>query len=103
MPEPEKNCTYRGGKKIFLEKPPDEFVVRALPEELENVGISDAEQVSSASSRVTVRATELEALMSRARYIAPTHYAYYVSDTGKEFLITDRVFVRFRDPSTTDQ
>lgn len=32
--------TYRAGKKVQLEKQPDQFVVRALPEELRDIGIS---------------------------------------------------------------
>lgn len=95
--------TYRAGKKVMLEKRPDQFVVRALPEELQEMGITDAEQVSSRSSRVTTRGTDLEPMMSRARHIAPTHHAYYVADTGDEFLITDRMFVTFREPATSEQ
>lgn len=58
--------TYRAGKKVLLEKQPDQFVVRALPEDLRAIGITDAEQVSSSSSRVTTRAADLEPVMSRA-------------------------------------
>lgn len=95
--------TYRAGKKVHLQKSPDEFVVRALPDSLKNIGISDAGQVSSASSRVSTRSADLEQLMSNARHVAPTHHAYYVADTGDEFLITDRVFVTFREPRTDEQ
>jgi subtilisin-like proprotein convertase family protein len=94
----DKLYTYRAGKKVLLEKQPDQFVVRASPEELRNIGITDAERVSSGSSRVTTPAVDLEPAMNRARNIAPTHHAYKKADTGKEFLITDRVLVRFRDP-----
>lgn len=95
--------TYRAGKKVQLEKQPDQFVVRALPEDLRDIGITDAEQVSSSSSRVTTRGADLEPLMSRARHVAPTHHAYNIPDSGQEFLITDRVFVTFRDPMPADQ
>src|SRR4051812_27227660 len=91
--------TYRAGQKIPLKKIPDQFVVRALPDELEKkIGVKDAMQVSASSSRVTTRTTDLEELMSRSRNIAPTHHAYYIADTDKEFLITDRIFVTFREP-----
>ena len=106
MPNTEQTYTYRSGKKIPLEKRPDQFVVRALPQELERLGIEDAEQVSSASSRVTTRAMDLEPMMGRARDLAPAHHAYYRSDTGHEFLITDRIFVRFREapsPESLDE
>ncbi len=77
--------------------------MRALPEELADVGISNAEQVSSASSRVTTRSGNLESLMSRSRHVAPTHHAYYEATTGQEFLLTDRVFVTFREPLSAEQ
>src|SRR5215207_10300184 len=103
MPNPQQTYTYRAGEKIVLEKQPDQFVVRALPERLGDIGITDADQVSSASSRVTTRAGELEPLMSRSRNLAPTHHAYYEAQTGQEFLITDRVFVTFREPLSDEE
>lgn len=95
--------TYRGGRKVELEKRADQFVVRALPESLKALGVSDAEQVSSASSRVTTRVPDLEPLMVRARGVAPTHHAYYVAESGEEFLITDRVLVRFKKPCRAEK
>ena len=95
--------TYRAGRKVLLHKQPDQFVVRAPPEKLKEQGIHDVEQVSPSSSRVTIRASELEPMMSRARFIAPTHHAYSIAETGQEFLVTDRVFVTFREPLPSDQ
>lgn len=95
MPDNQDVYTYRAGQKRTLRKRPDELVVRALPDKLKEIGIADAEQVSSASSRVTTRAADLEALMSRCRHMAPTHHAYSAADTGEEFLIADWVFVTF--------
>ncbi|MEK7281438.1 MAG: S8 family serine peptidase, partial [Chloroflexota bacterium] len=97
MNKSEEFYTYRAGRKIALGKRQDQFVVRALPDRLKGIGIPDAEQVSSASARVTTRAADLEPLMDRARHMAPTHHAYYVAGTGEEFLITDRIFVTFRE------
>ena len=93
-----RTYTYRGEARIALEKSPDQFVIRALPQELERMGIVGAEQVSSGSSRITVRTADLERLMSQARHVAPTHHAYQMAETGQEFLVTDRVFVAFREP-----
>src|SRR5829696_7457233 len=97
MPDNQETYTYRNGEKVLLEKAPDQFVVRALPERLEALGITDAEQVSSHSSKVTTRATDLEPEMSRTRHMAPTHHAYSDASTGAEFLITDRVLVTFKE------
>ena len=102
MPNITDTYTYRTGKRVALEKRSDQFVVRASPEALERLNIMDAEQVSSSSFRVTTRATDLEALMSRSRHLAPTHHAYYLTDTGEELLITDRVFVTFKEPPSPD-
>lgn len=103
MPQREQTYTYRGGQKIALEKSADQFVVRALPEKLKKVGIADAEKVSSASSRVTTRSSDLERMMSLSRAVAPTHHAYYVADTEEEFLVTDRILVTFRTAPTNAQ
>jgi subtilisin-like proprotein convertase family protein/subtilisin family serine protease len=103
MPDPQQTYTYRAGRKIPLEKQPDQFVARALPDELAGIGIEDAEQVSSASSRVATRVADLEPLMDRSRHLAPTHHAYYEADTGQEFLVTDRVFVNFKEPLSDEQ
>lgn len=103
MPHDMQTYTYRAGKKILLEKRPDEFVVRALPEELETIGITDAEQVSSSSSRVTTRTSDLEPLMSRSRNLAPSHHSYSVAETGQEFLITDRILVTFRETPSSEE
>lgn len=104
MSQNQQLYTYRVGQKVILRKQSDQFVVRALPNELEKkMGITDAEQVSAASSRVTTRTTDLENLMTRARDVAPTHHAYYIADTNNEFLITDRVFVTFREPISSEE
>jgi subtilisin-like proprotein convertase family protein/subtilisin family serine protease len=92
-----KTYTYRGGKKVKLEKSPDQMVVRILPPELTDKAILNAEQVSSASTRINTSASELESLMARNRNVAPTHHAYYETESGEEFLITDRIFVTFRE------
>jgi subtilisin-like proprotein convertase family protein/subtilisin family serine protease len=96
--------TYRGGRKLELQKRPNQFVARAAPEALEAAGIEEpAERVSPAATRVTVAAGELEPLMARARAVAPTHHAYTVADGGQDFLITDRVFVTFKDRLPAEQ
>jgi hypothetical protein len=98
MPQSSEVYTYRGGQKVILEKQPDEFTVRATPERLREIGISGVDRVSSDSVLVRTSADELDEQMDRARSIAPTHHAYYNAETGAPFLITDRVFVTFREP-----
>ena len=103
MSDSNKTYTYRCGEKVELEKSIDEIVVRALPATLDDAAIVGSEQVSSASTKIKVSNTELEGLMNRSRTSAPTHHAYYESESGSEFLITDRVFVTFKDALTDTQ
>jgi subtilisin family serine protease len=96
----ETTYTYRAGKKVPLEKPDNQFVTRLLPRQITELGATDGEQVSSASTKVTVPPEQLETLMQQARRLAPTHHAYYLQGTDDEFLITDRVFVSFKKAPT---
>ena len=103
MSESNKTYTYRCGEKVELEKSPNQMVVRALPDSLDDSVIVASEQVSSASTRINVSDAELEALMERSRNVAPTHHAYYKADTGQEFLISDRIFVTFKEALPDEQ
>jgi subtilisin-like proprotein convertase family protein/subtilisin family serine protease len=93
-----KTYTYRGGEKLSLTKSPNEFVVRATPEKLEEYGITNTEKVSPGSSRVTTGEEERDTMMDQARNAATTHHAYYEAESGQEFLITDRILITFHDP-----
>jgi subtilisin-like proprotein convertase family protein len=97
MNESNKTYTYRGGQKVELKKSPDQMVVRTLPENLADPAIASSTQVSSASTRIKTNEAELDSLMARSRAIAPTHHAYYETESGSEFLITDRIFVTFKE------
>jgi len=103
MSQSNKTYTYRCGQKFELEKSPDQMIVRALPEQLNDAAIADAKQVSSASTRIKTSTSELDTLMERSREIAPTHHAYNDSQSGSEFLITDRIFVTFKETLTDEQ
>jgi subtilisin-like proprotein convertase family protein/subtilisin family serine protease len=95
--------TYRDGKRIPLRKRADQFIVRATEEAAADAGWQATELVSPHSTRVTTPPSMLDADMSRARALAPTHHAYDIAATGEEFLITDRVLVTFKDaPSEAD-
>lgn len=98
-----KTYTYRGGQKVELEKSSEQMVVRTLPDQLDDAAVIKTEQISSASTRITISEAELESMMDRSRNIAPTHHAYYEAETGVEFLITDRIFVTFKDAPTNEQ
>jgi len=96
--------TYRNGKKVYLKKEPDQFVVRASPEELEKKGITrGVEKVSSASSRVTVNNDALDPMMDEMRKDAVTHHAYTQENNDAEFLITDRILVTFKPNVSKEQ
>ncbi len=99
----QQTYTYRNGEKITLEKKPDQFVVRALPDQLQHLGFQQLQQVSSASTRVTTTNDQLEALMALSRFMAPAHHAYRMASNGQEFLITDRVLIVFKESLTSHQ
>jgi subtilisin-like proprotein convertase family protein len=100
----ERVYTYRNGKKIYLKKETNQFVVRANPEELEKMGVTKGvEKVSSASSRVTVKSSKLDSAMEEMREEAVTHHAYTQENNDAEFLITDRIMVTFKQPASNEQ
>lgn len=92
--------TYRCGEKVLLQKNPHQFVVRALPTQLKELGWSELEQVSSASTRITTSTRNLETKMDVSRGLGPTHHAYQTKTNQEDFLITDRVFVHFKRQPT---
>ncbi|MCM4151503.1 peptidase [Arenibacter sp. N53] len=100
----ERLYTYRNGKKVYLKKESDQFVVRALPAELEKMGITkDVEKVSSASSRVKVKSNKLDSEIADMRKEAVTHHAYKQEANNEEFLITDRIIVTFKKSVSNEQ
>ena len=102
-PNTDKVYTYRNGKKVYLQKEPDQLVVRTSPEELRLRGITNRmEKVSPQSTRVTVPADELDPLMEELRKENVTHHAYAEEDSDQEFLITDRIMVTFKNPLHQD-
>lgn len=78
------------------------MVVRALPDQLTDSVNINAEQISSASTRIITRGLDLVSAMDHSQQIAPTHHADSETETGTEFLITDRVFVTFKVSDRVD-
>jgi subtilisin-like proprotein convertase family protein/subtilisin family serine protease len=95
--------TYHGGRKVPLRKRADQFVVRASSEAVASAGLRPSERTSPSSVRVAAPPSDLERAMARARLVGVTHHAYEREDSGQEFLITDRVFVRFRSDTNENQ
>ncbi|MGD9928926.1 MAG: proprotein convertase P-domain-containing protein [Mangrovibacterium sp.] len=104
MAKNKKIYTYRNGKKIYLKKKSDEYVARALPEQLEKMGITkNVVQVSSASSKIKVKAARLDDAMVDMRKHLTAHHAYTVADDQTDFLITDRIVVTFKEAASHDE
>ncbi|HSF89187.1 MAG TPA: S8 family serine peptidase, partial [Saprospiraceae bacterium] len=95
--------TYRNGKKVYLTKQPDQFVVRKTLEEVEKMGIRRGESVSPHSTRVTVTRETLDPIMEEMRRDSVTHHAYTQDENNAEFLITDRIIVTFKAAATDEQ
>ncbi|WP_395142809.1 S8 family serine peptidase, partial [Armatimonas sp.] len=79
-------------------KEDNQFIVRTDAQELERVGLHDALLLGPGISRVVTQPERFEAEMARARPLAPTHHAYREAESDQEFLITDRVYLRFKMP-----
>jgi subtilisin-like proprotein convertase family protein len=95
--ENEQLYTYRNGKRVYLKKEPDQFVVRTQPEDLLRMGVTgEFEKVSPTSTRVTVSRNMVNPLMDQLRLNTVAHHAYTQENTGAEFLVTDRIIVTFR-------
>jgi subtilisin-like proprotein convertase family protein/subtilisin family serine protease len=88
--------TYRGGEKVVLSKVRDQLIARVEPDKLAEMGFQNAQQVSSASSRITVAPSKLDDAINQLRQVAPTHHAYQVAETGEDYLISDRVLITFK-------
>jgi subtilisin-like proprotein convertase family protein/subtilisin family serine protease len=100
--QPPPLYTYQGGKKVLLEKAPDEFVIRSNADTLKRLGYDGAELTSPSSYKVTVDPAKLDQEMDKARAVTTAHHAYYLAGSDDEFLITDRIFVRFRTPPSRE-
>lgn len=96
----EPTYTYQGGKKLPLSRLTTHFISRAEKKEL----LCEFEpiQLSPHSWMVRTSADRIDDDIERARQLAPAYPAYIVNDTGNPLLITDRVFVRFRNASDCD-
>lgn len=103
MPTTNDLYTYRNGKKVYLKKEPDQFVVRATPELVERMGFDESlEMVSPHSTRVMVDSEELNPIMEEIRNEAVTHHAYTQQSNNAEFLITDRILITFREAANNE-
>lgn len=94
--------TYRNGVKLSLDKSPDSFVVRATGDAVSPLGLGEGQRVSTASTRLSVKPGELEQKMAVARGISPSHHSYRNSETGADFLVTDRIYIRANSASSVD-
>ncbi|WP_373496453.1 hypothetical protein [Aquiflexum sp.] len=93
-----KTYTYRKGKKVYLKKEQDQLVVRETPEALGRMGFRGSlQQVSSHSTRLSVKSEELDSTLNEIRKEAVAHHAYTQESTGAEFLITDRIMITFKE------
>jgi hypothetical protein len=88
--------TYQGGRRIALHDESTRFVSRASRYCLESADFRPTESISRHSWSVPSTAERIDDDLARARRLAPAYRAYTVDDTGSEFFVTDRIFVRLR-------
>lgn len=94
--------TYEREQRIALGHKSSEFVSRAKRSVLRENKFEVLENLSRHSVRVASRPERLIADIERARQHGPAH-VFYTRENGREFVITDRIFVRFRAAKTDDQ
>jgi subtilisin family serine protease len=98
------SITSLAGKDLALDSLPDRFVSRAPAASLTAAGFTVLDQLSTRSFSVRADGNSLDAAMVRARSLGEPAYPYYtVRDTGNDFLVTDRVFVRFKAGVSEDE
>jgi hypothetical protein len=92
----EETYTYQGGRKLWLSQTTTHFVSRAKQVKLLENGFVPVELVSPHSWTVQTRPDTLIDDIRRARALSGAFPAYTVEATGTRFLVTDRIFLRFR-------
>lgn len=88
--------TYQGGRKLPLARSGTRFISRAARAQLLEGHFDPIESVSAHSWSVRSEPGNLDEDIRRARRLAPAYAAYVVAGTGRDFLVTDRIFIRFR-------
>lgn len=88
--------TYQGRRKLELAHRPSTFVSRAEPDCLRAKGFGVVRALSPHSFLIQSDPETLQIDITRAREIGPSHYAYVIKSTGDDYLVTDRLFIRFR-------
>src|SRR5688572_29245235 len=88
--------TYQGGRKLPLSQLDTRFVSRAKKQQLIRDDFEPVQRLSAQSWSVNTSSDRLDEDIARARRLAPAYPFYVFADSGREFLVTDRLFVRLR-------
>src|SRR6185295_9672637 len=88
--------TYQGGRKLPLSLVRTHFISRAGEQALLCDDFQPLESLTPNAWTVRSNAAKLDDDLRRARRLGPAYPAYVVEDNGSPFLVTDRIFVRFR-------
>jgi hypothetical protein len=94
----EMTYTYQGGHRLALSRSNTHFVSRASRNDLRSDRFRPLQPLSPHSVSVQTSERNIDQDICRARQLGPAYAAYTVADTGRAFLVTDRIFVRFRHP-----
>lgn len=92
--------TYQGGQRFDLSQDASRFICRTTRERLVEADFQPDQAVSAHSWTVWTTPDRRQTDLERARLIAPAYPAYKIAGTGCFFLVTDRVFLRFRRPTS---
>lgn len=95
--------TYQGGRKLPLARSRTRFISRAARAQLLEGHFDPIESVSAHSWSVRAEPDSLDDDIRRARRLGPAYAAYVVAATGRDFLVTDRIFIRFKRESDPER
>lgn len=99
----QQTYTYQGGRRLLLSRLTSRFISRAKKEQLQQDHFHYLDPLSVHSWSVESNADRLDEDIRRARRLAPAYPYYIDADTGDEFIVTDRIFVRLRAGASADE
>jgi subtilisin family serine protease len=98
----EATYTYQGGRRLPLARATTHFISRAGKGDLLCDRFELVDSVSHDAWAVRTNSDHLEEDLRRARRLAPAYPAYVSTETGTDFFVTDRIFIRFRRSADVD-
>ena len=95
--------TYEGGRKLSLSRLTSRFVSRADRAQLIRDDFRPIQPLSRHSWSVSTNEDRIDEDIQRARQLAPAYPYYLVAESGSDYFVTDRLFLRLRGGAAFDE